>query len=115
VKGTATTQSIGVGSALLLEIVLTAVFVAVILEVTKSQQYQGWVFMAIALTLAAIHLSPASLTGASVNPGRTLGSAIIGNEYADVWLHIVGPLVGAAVGLGLHRLVTTGEVDNPLD
>ena len=102
-------------AALVIEIVLTAVFVAVILAVTKSQQNQGSVFAAISLTLVGIHFSGAPLSGASVNPGRTLGSAIIGNEYADIWIYFVGPLVGAAVGWVIYRLVTMGEVSNPLD
>jgi glycerol uptake facilitator-like aquaporin len=73
------------------------------------------VFVAISLTLAGIHLAAAPLTGASVNPGRTLGSAIIGAESTDVWVYLVGPLVGAALGWVLYRLVTMGKVSNPLD
>ena len=117
VAGTATqiSPSVGVGSALLLEIILTAVFVAVILTVTKSSQYQGTVFAAISLTLVGIHLSAAPLSGASVNPGRTLGSAIIGSEFSDIWVYLVGPFVGAAVGWALYRLVTSGKLENPLD
>ena len=115
VAATATRASVEVGSALILEIVLTAVFVAVILAVTKSTQNQGTIFASISLTLVAIHLAAAPLTGASVNPGRTLGSAIIGNEYSDVWLYMIGPLVGAALGWVLYRLVTAGKVENPLD
>lgn len=115
VASTATIPSIEVGSALLLEIILTAVFVAVILAVTKSEQNKGTIFAAISLTLAGIHLSSASLTGASVNPGRTLGSAIIGSEFSDVWVYLVGPLVGAGLGWVLYRLVTMGKVSNPLD
>lgn len=115
VASTATVASVKTGSALLLEIVLTAVFVAVILAVTKSETNQGSVFAAISLTLVGIHLAAAPLSGASVNPGRTLGSAIVGNEYADVWLYLVGPLVGAVIGWALYRLVTTGKLENPLD
>lgn len=115
VASTATLQTVGVGSALLLEIVLTAIFVAVILAVTKSNQYQGSVFAAISLTLVGIHLASAPLTGASVNPGRTLGSAIVGSEFSDVWIYLIGPFVGALVGWLLYRLVTTGEVANLLD
>lgn len=107
---TATVASIDVGSALLLEIVLTAVFVAVILAVTKSQQYHGSVFVGISLTLVGIHLAAAPLTGASVNPGRTLGSAIVGNEFADIWVYIVGPMLGAAIGWVMYRLVSAGEL-----
>ncbi|MCP3997735.1 MAG: aquaporin [bacterium] len=113
--GTATlvnkAAGVSVGGALLLEIVFTAVFIAVILKVTTSKRNQGTVFAAISLTLVAIHLAAAPLSGASVNPGRTLGSAIIGNEYADIWIYIVGPLAGAALGWVLYRLVTAGEID----
>ncbi len=115
VASTATIPSVDIGSALLLEIVLTAVFVAVILAVTKSNQFQGSVFAAISLTLVGIHLAAAPLSGASVNPGRTLGSALIGAEYTDIWVFFVGPLLGAALGWVLYRLVTAGKVDNPLD
>ena len=115
VASTATVPSVEIGSALLLEIVLTAVFVAVILAVTKSSQYQGSVFAAISLTLVGIHFAAAPLSGASVNPGRTLGSALIGGEYTDIWVYFVGPLLGAALGWVLYRLVTAGKVENPLD
>ncbi|MDJ0923784.1 MAG: MIP/aquaporin family protein [Acidimicrobiia bacterium] len=115
VASTATKQTVGVGSALLLEIVLTAVFVGVILAVTKSNQFQGAVFSAISLTLVGIHFAAAPLSGASVNPGRTLGSAIIGSEFADIWIYLVGPLVGALIGWVLYRLVYTGEVDSRID
>jgi aquaporin Z len=115
VAATATIPTVGAGSALLLEIILTAVFVAVILAVTKSNQYQGSVFAAISLTLVGVHLAAAPLSGASVNPGRTLGSAIIGSEFTDVWVFIVGPLLGAIVGWGLYKLVSTGEIGKPLD
>lgn len=110
VASTATLPSVEIGSALLLEVVLTAIFVAVILTVTKSGQFQGTVFAAISLTLVGIHLSAAALSGASVNPGRTLGSAIAGGEFSDVWVYMVGPFVGAAVGWAIYRLVTVGDL-----
>jgi glycerol uptake facilitator-like aquaporin len=43
-------------------------------------------FATIALTLVGIQLAAAPLSGASVNPGRTLGLAVIGNEYSDIWV-----------------------------
>ena len=117
VASTATLPAAGVGvaGALVIELLLTAVFVAVILNVTKSAQYQGSVCAATSLTLVAVHLAAATVSGASVNPGRTLGSAIIGAEFSDGWNYIVGPMAGAALGWVLYRLVTAGEVDNPLD
>jgi MIP family channel proteins len=112
---TAPGPGVGAGTAFLVEIVLTAIFVAVILKVTKSAQYQGSVFVAIGLTLAAIHLAALHVSGASVNPARTLGSAIVGNSYADVWVYMVGPLLGAVLGWALYRMATDGKLGNPFE
>ena len=44
-------------------------------------------------------------TGSSVNPTRSLASAIVGGNLDSIWVYIVGPLVGAAVGWGVYRFV----------
>jgi hypothetical protein len=51
------------------------------------------------------------LTGASVNPARTLGSAIVGDNYTDIWVYLTAPFLGAVLGWVLYRLVTSGTVD----
>jgi len=73
------------------------------------------VFVAIGLTLTAIHLAALPVSGSSVNPARTLGSAIVGNRYDDVWVYMVGPLLGAILGWALYRLATEGKVENPFE
>lgn len=110
VAGTATVPGAGVGAgqAFLLETLLTAVFVAVILKVTASGITGASAFLAIPLTLVAIHLAAVPLSGASVNPARTLGSAIVGGTYTDVWVYLTAPLLGAALGYALHKLVLPG-------
>jgi aquaporin Z len=97
--------------ALILEALFTAFFVAVILKVTASKEFGTTAFVAISLTLVVIHLALVPLTGSSVNPARTLGSAIAGQEYTSLWVYMVGPLLGAAVGWGLFKAVTHGEQD----
>ncbi|MEN8239667.1 MAG: aquaporin [Actinomycetota bacterium] len=97
--------------ALVLEALFTAFFVAVILKVTASKGFGATAFLAISLTLVVIHLGLVPITGSSVNPARTLGSAIAGQEYTSLWVYMVGPLVGAAVGWGFFKAVTTGEED----
>jgi len=99
-------EGVGAGSAFLLEVALTAVFVGVILKVTTSDKGGPTTFLAIALTLVAVHLAAAPLSGASVNPARTMGSAIVGNEYTAVWVYLTAPFIGGALGWFLYQFVT---------
>lgn len=82
--------------ALIIETVATAGFVTVILTATKrATNVAGLV---IPLTLIAIHFATATLSGSSVNPARSLGSAIVGGNLTSIWIYIVGPVVGAVLG-----------------
>lgn len=92
--------------ALLLETVLTAGFVAVILTATKRAPLLAP--LAIPLTLVAIHFASAPLSGASVNPVRSLGSALIGGDLAGLWIYIVAPIVGSVVGWAVFRVIDGG-------
>lgn len=110
VASTATVPRVPVGSAFLLEIVLAAVFVAVILKVTSSRVMGPSAFLGIPLTLAAVHLAIFPSSGASVNPARSLGPAIVGNQWSHIWIYLTAPFLGAVLGWALYRLVTTGSV-----
>ena len=93
--------------ALILEIVLTAGFVLVILVATKRAA--GLAPLAIPLTLVAIHFASATLSGASVNPARSIGSALLGADLAALWIYLVGPIVGAIGGWAIFRLLDEPE------
>jgi len=89
--------------ALLLETLLTAGFVAVILASTKRAAAVAG--LVIPLTLVAIHFASATLCGASVNPARSIGSAVVGGDLAAIWIYLVGPVVGAILGWLAFRIV----------
>ena len=93
--------------ALILEVVLTAGFVLVILTSTKRAHLLAP--LAIPLTLVAIHFAAAPLSGASVNPVRSLGSALGGGDLAGLWIYIVAPIVGSVIGWAVFRVVDGGE------
>ena len=95
------------GEVLMLEAVLTAVFVLVILASTKAVPRVAPA--AIALTLVAIHFAAVPLTGASVNPARSIGPAVVGGVGGSLWIYIVAPLVGGLGAWGLYRLFPAGE------
>lgn len=101
--------------SLLLEIILTLVFVYVILNVTSERSGAGnKAGIIIGFTLTLVHLLGIGLTGTSVNPARSLATAIADAIYngntdplAQVWIFIVAPLIGGALAAllfkGLHN------------
>ena len=98
-------------AGLIVEIVLTFIFVLTILGVTDSKAGHGsFGGLIIGLTLTLVHIFGIGLTGTSVNPARSIGPAIIhaivnSNVTAieQLWVFIVGPLVGAALAALVHK------------
>ncbi|HTM77020.1 MAG TPA: aquaporin [Devosia sp.] len=92
-------------SALVFEIVATAIFVIVILGSTGERAAPHIAGLAIGFTLVAIHLVGIQVTGVSVNPARSFGPAVLlgGTPLAQLWLFIVAPLVGGALGGAVFR------------
>ena len=107
VAGTRTTVGAGFSSfdALWVEVLLTAIFVAVILHSSRSERVQGTALLAIPLALVAIHLAAIPISGASVNPARSFGPALVGWEWGDFWIYVVGPLAGGAIGAAVHNFL----------
>ena len=93
------------------EALLTAVFVMTILVVTRRARNRRIRFIGIGLTLAAVHLAGVGISGASVNPARSFGPALVGGEWADIWVYIVGPLAGAIVAYVLYKVIVRGDLD----
>ena len=97
-------------AGLLVEIVLTFIFVLCILGVTsKKAKHGSFGGLIIGLTLTGVHILGIGLTGTSVNPARSLGPALValfaGNAapIACVWVFIVGPLAGAALAAWTYK------------
>jgi aquaporin Z len=98
------------GSALIFEVVATAMFLVVILGVTQEDTMTAdFAGLAIGLTLVMIHLVGIPITGTSVNPARSIGPALFvgGPALGQLWLFIVAPLVGGAIGGLLHKMRIT--------
>jgi aquaporin Z len=89
----------GIGGALVVEIILTFIFVLAILGVTAQKDKGSVSGIVIGLTLAFVHIVGIPLTGTSVNPARSIGPAVFagGAALSDLWVFIVAPLVGAAL------------------
>ena len=89
------------------EAVLTALFVAVILTVTTKQPDKA--IIVIPLTLAGIHYAAMVISGASVNPVRSLAPAVVSGNYTSLWVYLTGPMVGSVLGWGIFRFLTPDE------
>ncbi len=102
---------INMGGALVVEVLLTFVFVLVVLAVVSKSENTVISGLVIGLTLTFVHILGIPLTGTSVNPARSIGPAIFsGIEYiAQVWVFIIGPLVGAALAAVIFRLLYSGS------
>jgi aquaporin Z len=103
VAGTITAPGSGFSDlqALVLEAVLTAIFLLVILSATRHAASHA--ALAIPLTLVAIHFAAVPFTGASVNPARSIGPALIGGDLSKLWIYLVAPVVGAVVAALIYR------------
>ncbi len=102
----ATVPSIGVGSALVYEIVMTALLMFVIVAVaTDTRAVGSAAAIAIGATVGLDALFGGPLTGASMNPARSFGPALVAGEWRDFWLYLVGPIVGAALGAFAYQVV----------
>jgi aquaporin Z len=106
VASTATKPGNGIddAKAVIIEAVFTAIFILVILVSTKrTPKYAAF---AIPLTLMVIHFAIVPFTGSSVNPARSIASAVVGGDLGSLWVYIVGPVIGAVIGWAIYRYAT---------
>ncbi|MBS7376943.1 MAG: MIP family channel protein [Paludibacteraceae bacterium] len=99
----------GVVNGLIVEIVLTCIFVLVVLGSTDSKVGAGnFAGLAIGITLILIHLVGIHYTGTSVNPARSIGPAIFegGIALQQLWVFIVGPFAGGALAALIWKCIS---------
>ena len=99
----------GVTNGLIVEIVLTMIFVLVVLGSTAKTNgaTNNFAGLAIGLSLILIHLVGIHFTGTSVNPARSIGPALFegGQALSELWVFIVGPLVGGALAACIWKII----------
>jgi Glycerol uptake facilitator and related permeases (Major Intrinsic Protein Family) len=102
---------LSLGGALVVEVVLTFVFVLTILNVTASEKTSHLAGVVIGLTLTFVHLIGIPLTGTSVNPIRSLAPAVFvgGAALMQVWVFILAPLGGACLAAFVYRVLMSEE------
>lgn len=93
--------------AILVEVLLTFIFVTAILGVTDKKENGTVSGLVIGFTLTLVHLLGISFTGTSVNPARSLAPAVLqgGKALSQVWVFILAPLVGALIAGLFYKFI----------
>ncbi|MER7247586.1 aquaporin [Kribbella sp. NPDC000426] len=92
----------GEWKSLVMETVLTAILASVILNTATGGRSIGHnAAIAVGSTVALLGLFASPISGASMNPARTLGPDIVGNDYTGWWIYVAGPLLGAAIAVAI--------------
>jgi aquaporin Z len=88
------------GSALIIEVVITALFLIVIMGATSKRAPAGFAPIAIGLALTLFHLVSIPVSNASLNPARSIATALFsgGKELGTLWIYLVGPIIGGVIG-----------------
>jgi len=97
--------------ALVVEVVLTFVFILTILTVTSSEKTSHMAGIVIGLTLTFVHIIGIPLTGTSVNPARSLAPAVFvgGEAFSQVWVFIAAPFVGAIIAAIVYKVLVEAK------
>jgi glycerol uptake facilitator-like aquaporin len=97
--------SIGSGYALVYEIVMTAFLMFVIMAVaTDTRAVGAAAAIAIGGVVALDALFGGGATGASMNPARSFGPALVSGEWTAFWVYVLGPIAGALLGAFAYEL-----------
>jgi aquaporin Z len=95
-------RGVGPLPAVLMELVLTTLLVTVILGTAHNSRLVGHnAALAVGGTIAAAGLFAGSVSGASMNPARSLGPALLSSNLGTIWIYVVGPLAGALLASGI--------------
>ena len=108
----------GLGAAIIVEIVFTALFVFVVLATTGRRFAPGFGGLVAGITLAVIHLATIPVDNTGVNPARSIATAIFADTdpsaLSQLWAFIVFPLIGSVVGVFVWLLVTESTLEETM-
>lgn len=97
--------------ALLVEIILTFIFVLVVMTATGKKGNPQLAGVAIGVGLLSVHLLGIPLTGTSVNPARSIGPALFagGTALSQLWIFIIGPIIGGIIAALISKFILESE------
>jgi glycerol uptake facilitator len=102
----------------LVEAIGAFILVLTILALALNPEVRRWAALAAGASLGFLVMVLGPLTGGSFNPARWFGPALVGNEFADAWVYIVGPIVGGVLAAAFYRFVimpSSGPIQEAAD
>lgn len=96
-------NTVGDGTAVAIEVVITAILMLVVMAVATDARAQGALAaVAIGITVVVLGLIMGPITGASMNPARSIGPAVATGDYTALWVYLIGPIIGAGLGVAVY-------------
>jgi aquaporin Z len=111
----ATIPHFGTGTSLIMETVLTFLLITVVLGTATNHMLVGHnAALAVGGTIALAGLFAAPISGASMNPARSLGPSLVSGQVGTAWIYIVGPLIGTLLAVGIAWLLRGGTTKDAI-
>ncbi|MFZ4515637.1 MAG: aquaporin Z [Acidimicrobiia bacterium] len=97
----------GIGAAIATEIIFTAIFIFIIASTSRKSMPTGFTGVTVGLALTLIHLITIPIDNTSVNPARSIATAVFKGDWAlsQLWVFIVFPIIGGIIGAGLWKVL----------
>lgn len=101
-----TTVSDGLAQAIIMELVITFLLMLIIIMVaTGSKEVGTMAGIAIGAAVAVLALVAGPITGASMNPARSIGPALVSGHFQDLWIYVIAPILGAALAVPVSSML----------
>jgi MIP family channel proteins len=106
-------EGVSVGMGFTIELIFTFLLSFVVFATAMDKRSHGAMApVAIGITVAVVHLVAVPLTGAGINPARSLGPAIVSGFWTDHWIYWVAPILGAILGGTLYQFIFAKEIES---
>lgn len=103
-------------ASVVMEVILTFFLITVILATATNDKLVGHnTALAVGAVIALDGMFAGSISGASMNPARTIGPMLVGGELSTAWVYIVGPLLGVALAVGIAWLLRGGTTPRAVE
>lgn len=104
-----TMPSGSVWQSFVLEIIMTFILLLTVLGVTAKMETEHLTGLVVGLVIVAIILFAGPISGASINPARSIGPAVVAGNFLHLWVYIVAPTIGAVLAVLLWKIFNTKE------